>query len=483
MTVNALDIRLDDFMEGNMDIKEKYKDYVSVDDALKLKRNDVRENYKEYINSSIVQLMGLLDFDKHFVKAEGTKVYDEDGKEYIDFLGGYGALNLGHNNKEVISEIQKAIGQPNILQASIYNFAGALAKDLAMITPGDLKKTFYGNSGAEAVEGALKLAKISSGKTKVIYCNNSFHGKSMGALSVTGRDKYQKPFKPLVPDCYVVPYGDSDALEDMLKSLSDVAAFIVEPIQGEGGINVPPEGYLKKARELCTKYGAYMIADEIQTGFGRTGYMFACEAEDVTPDIMCFAKSLGGGIMPIGGYITTEDIWKSAYGTVEKAFLHTSTFGGNTLACAAGMASIKYIIENDLPGKAKEKGEYFIKKLNELKGKYPVIKDVRGRGLMIGIEFEEQNGLLNKITSGKINELSKEYFASLVSGKLMNDYGIITAYTLNNPNVIRLEPPLIVEYEEIDKVINSLEDIFNKNKSFLGIGLSSGKQILKSLFK
>lgn len=466
-----------------MDIKEKYKNYVSVDDALALKRNDVRENYKEYINSSIVQLMGLLDFDKHFVKAEGTKVYDEDGKEYIDFLGGYGALNLGHNNKEVIAEVQKGIGLPNILQASIYNFAGALAKDLAMITPGDLKKTFYGNSGAEAVEGALKLAKISSGKTKVIYCNNSFHGKSMGALSVTGREKYQKPFKPLVPDCYAVPYGDADALEDMLKSLSDVAAFIVEPIQGEGGINVPPEGYLKRARELCTQYGAYMVIDEIQTGFGRTGYMFACEAEDVVPDIMCFAKSLGGGIMPIGGYITTEEIWKSAYGSVEKAFLHTSTFGGNTLACAAGMASIKYIVENDLPNKAKEKGEYFLKKLNELKEKYPVIKDARGRGLMIGLEFEEQQGLLNKLTSGKINELSKEYFASLVSGKLMNDYGIITAYTLNNPNVIRLEPPLIVEYEEIDKVINSLEDIFNKNKSFLGIGLNSGKQILKSLFK
>ncbi|QCX33779.1 aspartate aminotransferase family protein [Caloramator sp. E03] len=466
-----------------MEVKEKINYFVTVDDALNFNRENVRENYREYISSSVVQLMGLLDFDKHFVKAEGTKVYDEDGNEYIDLLGGYGALNVGHNNKEILEEIKKVIGLPNILQASIYNFAGALAKDLALITPGNLKRTFYGNSGAEAVEGALKLAKIASGKTKLIYCRNSFHGKSMGALSVTGREKYQNPFKPLVPDCYEVPYGDADALEEMIKSLKDVAAFIVEPIQGEGGINVPPKGYLKRVREICTKYGVYLIADEIQTGFGRTGYMFACEAEDIVPDIMCFAKSIGGGIIPIGGYITTDEIWKKAYGKIEKAFLHTSTFGGNTIACAAGIASIKYIIENDLPGKAKEKGEYFLLKLMNLKEKYPVIKDVRGRGLMIGIEFEEPKGVLNSITAGKLSELSNEYFASLVAGKLMNEHRIITAYTLNNPNVIRLEPPLIISYEEIDKVIFALESIFEKNKSFLGIGLDSGKQILKSMFK
>ncbi|MCX7885175.1 MAG: aspartate aminotransferase family protein [Caloramator sp.] len=466
-----------------MEIKENIKEFVTVDDALNFKREQVRENYKEYISSSAVQLLGLLDFDKHFIRAEGTKVYDEDGNEYIDLLGGYGALNVGHNNKFILEEIKKVIGLPNILQASIYNFAGALAKDLALITSGKLQRTFYSNSGAEAVEGALKLAKISSGKTKLIYCNNSFHGKSMGALSVTGRKKYQDPFKPLVPDCYEVPYGDADALEEMIKSLKDVAAFIVEPVQGEGGINVPPKGYLKRVRKICTKYDVYLIADEIQTGFGRTGYMFACEAEDVVPDIMCFAKSIGGGIIPIGGYITTDEIWKKAYGKVEKAFLHTSTFGGNTIACAAGIASIKYILENDLPKQAKEKGEYFLKRLMELKGKYSIIKDVRGMGLMIGVEFVEPKGVLNTITAGKLSELSNEYFASLVAGKLMNEYGIITAYTLNNPNVIRLEPPLIISYEEIDKVISALESIFEKNKSFLGLGLGSSKQILKSMFK
>lgn len=465
-----------------MKAKDVYRDFISVDDALEFTRDKVRENYREYVNAAAVQLLGLLDFDKHFVKAKGTKVYDEDGREYIDFLGGYGALNLGHNNEYVLEGIKKVIGLPNILQASIYNFAGALAKNLSLLTGGQLKKTFFANSGAEAVEGALKVAKTASGKTKIAYCQNSFHGKSMGALSVTGREKYQKPFKPLVPDCYPVPYGDDKALEDLLKT-GGFAAFIVEPVQGEGGINVPPQGYLRKVREICDKHGVYLIVDEIQTGFGRTGYMFAYQADEIVPDIVCFAKSIGGGIMPIGGYIAKEDIWKKAYGTIDKAFLHTSTFGGNTLACAAGIATIEYLVENNLDRQAREKGDYLIKKLLELKAKYPIIKDVRGRGLMIGLEFEEPKGILNKITVGKLSELSKEYFASLVAGKLMNEYGIITAYTLNNPNVIRLEPPLIVEFEELDKIVYALNDIFEKNSGFLSLGLDSGKQVLKSIFK
>ncbi|SEG11736.1 putrescine aminotransferase [Caloramator fervidus] len=465
-----------------MDVKEIYKDFLTIDDALSLKREDVRQNYKEYINSSAVQLLSLLDFDKHFVKAEGTKVYDEAGNEYIDFLGGYGALNVGHNNPDIINEIKKVIGLPNILQASIYNMAGVLARNLSLITPGDLKRTFFANSGAEAVEGALKLARIASGKSRIIYCLNSFHGKSFGALSVTGREKYRTPFRPLLSETYPVPFGDEKALEDALK-MGDVAAFILEPIQGEGGIIVPPKGYLKKVRQLCDKYEVYLIIDEIQTGFGRTGYMFACEEEGVVPDIMCFAKSLGGGIIPIGGYITKDEIWKKAYGSIDKAFLHTSTFGGNTIACAAGIATIKYILENDLPNKAKEKGEYLLKRLNDLKEKYPIIKEVRGKGLMIGIEFKEPKGVLDFLTLGKLSEISKEYFASLVAGKLMNEYRIITAYTLNNPNVIRIEPPLTISYEEIDKLLYSLEDIFKKNSSFLSLGIESGRQIIKSFFK
>ncbi|MBC7325332.1 MAG: aspartate aminotransferase family protein, partial [Moorella sp. (in: Bacteria)] len=233
---------------------------------------------------------------------------------------------------------------PNLIQSSLGVLAAALAHNLAKITPGDLQRSFFCNSGCEAVEGALKLARAATGRKEIIYCHNSFHGKSFGALSVTGREKYQKPFEPLLPGCAAVPFGDAEALAYELKK-ERAAAFIVEPIQGEGGINVPPPGYLAQARRLCSQHGTLLIIDEIQTGFGRTGAMFACEEEGAVPDILCLAKSLGGGIMPVGAYITTDEIWKKAYGSMEKALLHTSTFGGNNWAAAAALAALQVIHE------------------------------------------------------------------------------------------------------------------------------------------
>lgn len=456
--------------------------YITCDDALKLNRSQVRENYKEYVNSNFVSMLSMLQFDKLFVKAKGVSVWDSDGNEYLDFLGGYGALNLGHNPDEIYEAIEKVKDLPNILQAAVNDFPGALAYDLALVTPGDLKRSFFCNSGAEAVEGALKLAKIASGKHKIVYCKNSFHGKSAGALSVTGREKYQKYFKPLVPDTVQVKYGDADALEDALKG-KDVAAFIVEPIQGEGGVIVPHDGYLKEVRELTTKYDAYLIFDEVQTGFGRTGKMFACEHENVVPDIMCLAKSLGGGVMPIGAYIAKDDVWKRGYGTMDRCLLHTSTFGGNTLACAAGITAIKLILDKNLPEAAKEKGEYFLSRLKELKEKHKLIKDVRGKGLMIGVEFNQpEGGIIDKLSGGAVSRLSNEYLGSLVAGELQNKHHIITAYTLNNPNVIRFEPPLIVTKEQLDRVVEALDEIMTRSGSLLGMTLSSAKTVIGSLF-
>lgn len=462
-------------------MKEDQK-YITCDDALKLNRNQVRENYKEYVNSNFVSMLSMLQFDKLFVKAKGVSVWDSDGNEYLDFLGGYGALNLGHNPDEIYEAIEKVKDMPNILQAAVNDFPGALAYDLALVTPGDLKRSFFCNSGAEAVEGALKLAKIASGKHKIVYCKNSFHGKSAGALSVTGREKYQKYFKPLVPDTIQVEYGDANALEDALKG-KDVAAFIVEPIQGEGGVIVPHDGYLKEVRELTTKYDAYLIFDEVQTGFGRTGKMFACEHENVVPDIMCLAKSLGGGVMPIGAYIAKDEVWKRGYGTMDRCLLHTSTFGGNTLACAAGITAIKLILDKNLPEAAKEKGEYFLSRLKELKEKHKLIKDVRGKGLMIGVEFNQpEGGIIDKLSGGVVSKLSNEYLGSLVAGELQNKHRIITAYTLNNPNVIRFEPPLIVTKEQIDRVVDALDEIMTRSGSLLGMTISSAKTVIGSLF-
>jgi len=456
---------------------------LSLEEILNFDRERTRSIYREYVNPGFARLLSLLDFDKNFVKAQDVYVWDDQGNRYIDFLGGYGALNIGHNHPKVISTIEKIKDRPNILQASLNKLSAGLAHNLAMISPKGLRHVFFCNSGAEAVESALKLARVSTGKKVFVYCTNSFHGKTFGALSVTGREKYRKPFEPLLQDVREIPFGDISALESALKS-RDVAGFIVEPIQGEGGIIIPPDGYLKSAREVCNKYGALLIVDEIQTGFGRTGYMFACQREEITPDIMCLAKSLGGGIMPVGAVISTEEVWEKGYGGLDKCLLHTSTFGGNSWAMAAGISAVEVIIEENLPEQAKIKGEYFLKKLLSLKDRYKLIKDVRGRGLMIGLEFyQPEGGILDKITGGGVSRITNEYLGSLIAGELLNRYHIITAYTLNNPNVIRLEPPLTIKQEDLDTFVEALDNLLKSHPTIASIALSSSKTILGSIFK
>lgn len=427
-------------------------------------------------------MMVLLGFDKLFINAEGTSVWDNEGNEYLDFLGGYGALNLGHNHPEIIDAVE-SVKSPNLLQVALNPLAGALAKDLALFTPGELERSFFCNSGAEAVEGALKLARAATGKTKIISCKGSFHGKSMGALSVSGNEKYKKPFYPLLPDVEFISYGDSLALEKALEK-QDVAAFVVEPIQGEGGVILPPDGYLKKVKEICTECNTLLIVDEVQTGFGRTGRMFACEYERVIPDIMCLSKSFGGGIMPLAAYITTDKVWKRAYGYIDRATIHTSTFGGNARAAAAGIATLEITFREGLSCQAAEKGDYLIEKLWLMQEKYPFLYDVRGMGLMIGLEFRQskQSNLFRKVTKG-MEKIVDEYLGAMIASELLNKHQIITAYTLNNPNVIRLEPPLTVSYEQIDKLLFALESIFKENKGVGDVMISSSKNILSSLAK
>lgn len=457
------------------------KKLISIDEAIAFDRKKVRDLYKEYINSGLASMMALLDFDKRFVKALGVEVWDQDGEVYLDFLGSYGALNMGHNPYRVIEAIDKVKKDvPKMMQASLNPFTGALAANLSEIAPGDLQYTFFCNSGTEAVESALKTARIYGDRNKILYCRNSFHGKSFGSLSVTGREKYRTPFKPILPGCLEIEYDNLESVE-MHMSSGDIAAIILEPVQGEGGVIVPQEGYLKGVRELCDKYGVLMIVDEIQTGMGRTGRYFACQHEGVIPDIMCLAKSLGGGMMPIGACMTTEKVFKKAYGSMDKCLLHTTTFGGNSLAMAAGIAAIELLVEDRLDERAEEMGSYALEKLKVLKRKYSFIKDVRGKGLIIGIEFSSGEGsLVDRLSKGAASKLGKEYMGSLVAGELLNKYRIITAYTLNNPNVIRFEPPLVIAKSQIDYMVDSLDKILEENKNAFHMVISSAKTAVKS---
>ncbi len=456
---------------------------VSLDQALAWDVKKTRQEYKNHLNPVFVQMLTLLSYDRRFVKAEGVYVWDDKGEKYLDFLGAFGALSLGHNHPRVIEAVNKVNQLPNYLQVNTNAVAAALAHNLAEIMPGELEHSFFCNSGAEAVEGALKLARIATGKEKLISTLGAFHGKSMGALSVTGKESYQRPFQPLVPQVEQVPYGDLESMEKALAA-KDVAAVILEPIQGEGGVILPPADYLPQVRQLCNKYQALLILDEIQTGLGRTGYNFACEHDKVVPDIICLAKALSGGVMPIGSFSTTKDLWNKAYGTTDKYLLHTSTFGGNTRAAAAGLETISILVEEELAHQSREKGQHLLNKLLPMVGKYPILKAVRGRGLMIGLEFHpQQANLANKLSGGMVDKLAQEFTGALVQGEMLNKHRIISGFTLNNPNVIRLEPPLTVSYEDLDYVADALENIISHNKGFLNAAFGSAKTTLNSLFK
>ncbi len=446
---------------------------LNLEEALDLTSDTIQKNFRKYLSSSYANMQIMLNFDRQFVRAEGSNLWDRSGNKYFDFVAGYGSVNVGHNHPRLIEALRRVENIPKIAQAALQPLPAAFAYNLAQVTPAALTRSFFCNSGAEAIEGALKIAQISTGRTSFVSCLRSFHGKTFGALSISGREKYKKPYEPLLTGCKQVPFGDLDSLEQALQDKT-AAAFIVEPIQGEGGVFLPPPGYLTAVRDLCTRYDTLLILDEVQTGLGRTGAMFACNHEDVQPDILCLSKALGGGMVPVGAYITTDDIWKRAYGSFESSLLHSSTFGGywgNALAAAVGITTLNIVIEEGLAEKAAQNGAYFLKQLQQLRSVHPLIKEVRGKGLMIGLEIADQSdGLLNKLSASVTEKIAGDYgqASSLIAVELLNKFSILTVYTLNNPSVIRLQPPLTVSKDEVDYVVESLDSLFSRRKSFVG---------------
>lgn len=459
------------------------QDFLSLEEALALNREQMRQLYREYINSGKGTLQRLLNVDQEYVQAKGVYVYDVKGREYLDFFGGFGALSFGHNPPQVHEALARVQEAPNLLQTSISKLTAACARNLCFLTPGDLKRSFFCNSGAEAVEAALKLARKATKRTGLLYTEGGYHGKTFGALSVTGKKKYQEPFQPLLPDTHAIPYGELDPLKKKIEEV-EAAAFIIEPIQGEAGIILPREGYLKEVEALCREKGVLLIMDEIQTGLGRTGALFGCDHEGVEPDIMVLSKALGGGVMPMGVCISTDAVWKKAYGSIEDCLLHTSTFGENTLASAAALGAMEILLTGDLVKEVATKGAYFLEGLLSLKEEYPLIKEVRGRGLLIGVEFvEAKKGLMDTLSRGLVGKLSQEYLAALVVGDLLNNHRIITVYTLNNPHVMRLEPPLIVDYVELDRVLKALDETLHRNRGLFSVAFSGARSAVRSFFK
>ncbi len=409
---------------------------------------------RDLLNPTLKKVLETFRLDKNYTYGLGSYLVDEEGVEYLDFIAQYGAVPFGYNPDfiwECLREVRKR-NLPSLVQPSIPGEALKLANMLAECTPGDLSYCTFCQSGTEAVEAAIKLARSSTGKEIIISTVNSFHGKTLGALSATGKDSYQMPFRAPAPGFLRIPYNDLPALEMVLQEQADnIAAFIVEAVQGEGGIVTAQAGYLKGAQELCRKYGAVYILDEIQTGLGRTGRLFACEHEGIEPDIMLLAKALGGGILPMGVCISSPRVWNDEFG-----MLHSSTFANNQVTCAVGVAVLERLEQNnqELIKEVEKKGQYLLKKLQEINAEYPeVIKEIRGSGLMAGVEINE----LTDCGSFDMTYLADcEGFTALIAGFLLNIYNIRLAPYLNSSMTLRLEPTLTITYEEIDRVADAL---------------------------
>jgi putrescine aminotransferase len=408
------------------------------------------DSYEKYYNRGFITYRKSVTQAGQFAAIEwsgqGSTLQDLLGREYIDCLGGYGIFSAGVNHPRIVKAVTDQLSRMALnSQELLEPWRAALGKVLAEVTPGDLQNSFFINNGTDAIEGAIKLARLYTRRSTFISTIGGFHGKSMGALSLMGKASFREPFLSGLQDVRFVPYGDADALETEFDRCAavgiQIAGVVLEPVQGEAGGVVPPADYFPRAREMCSRYGALLIADEIQTGMGRTGKLWGVDHWNVVPDIMCVGKSIGGGVMPLSAFISSPTIWEVM---IPNPIIHSTTFGGNPLACAAGLAAIQVTLEEDLPGQAAAKGDFLLRELGCLQQQYPqVLQEAHGKGLLIGMEFPAQE-IGWKVASGLFQR------------------GVLVAGTYSKAQVIRIEPALGIAMDLLKEMLNRLEDTFRE---------------------
>jgi ornithine--oxo-acid transaminase len=441
------------------------------------------ENFKlhqEFLNPQLARVLKTLGIDRFYEKAEGCYLIDREGDRYLDFLSGFGVYALGRSHPVVKKALHEAIDMdlPNMVQLDCALLPGLLGEALVARTHEGLERCFFCNSGAEAVEAAIKFSKYATGRARVLYAEHAFHGLTNGALSLNGGKEFKAGFGPLLPGCDAVELGDIDALERELRR-GDVAAFVVELIQGKG-VYMAGEEYWNRAEELCKKYGTLFVADEVQTGLGRTGRMWAYEHYNLRPDILTLSKALSGGYVPIGATLTSSAVFEKVFSKMERAVVHSTTFGRNQLAMVAGLATLQTIDDEEMVDRARIAGESFEKALTPLVEKYEMFAEVRGKGLMIGLEFGEPTSLRLRSRWKMLESTRKGLFSQLVVGPLFNRHRILTQVAADNVNIVKLLPPLICGQEEIDYFVEALDDVLgdaHKNSSLM---FEFGKNLAKS---
>ncbi len=409
-----------------------------------------------HLDSSLVDVLGILGFDKQYVSAQGSYLYDTDGRAYLDFHTGEGFASLGHNHPDVREVLRATLDADLIdgVQIHYSPLAGMLAQELSQRLPQGLDAVFFASTGAEAVDSAMKFARAATGRPRLISCESGFHGVTLGPLSLVGDKFFKEGFGPLLPGCERVPFGDLAALEAQLRT-RDVAAFIVEPIQGRT-VTSPPEGYMEAAQGLCRQYGTMFVLDEVQTGLGRTGRWFALEHWGLEPDFVLVGKALSGGYMPVAAIVTTRAIYQRAVGTLERSYVHQSTFGRNRLSMAAGLATLRIIERDGIVEHAAHVGGVLRDGLAELQRRYEMIKEIRSSGLMIGIELGAPSGGMARLNWRLIHMASEGLFPQLIVIPLHRDHGVITMAAGKN-DVIKLLPPLTLSENEARSFLDALD--------------------------
>jgi ornithine--oxo-acid transaminase len=442
---------------------------ININQLLASARGENYDLHEKHVNPRFAKTLSTIGFDKCYTRAEGQYLWDINGRRYLDMLAGYGVFNVGRNNPEIRQTLIDFMESdyPSLVQLDAPLLSGLLARELKQRMPNELDYVYFTNSGTEGVETAIKFARCATKRSGIIHAKKAFHGLSNGSLSLNGDETFREGFGSLLPDCVQVPFGDLEALEKAL-SKNDIAAFIIEPIQGKG-VNIPPTGYLKQAQELCHQHRTLFIADEIQSGMGRTGKFLALEHEgDIDPDMVILSKSLSGGFIPVGAVMTRKWIYDKVFSSMDRSVVHSSTFGQGNLAMAAGLASLDYIDEHNLIDNATEMGNLLGNQLSELKESYEFIKDIRWRGLMLAIEFGSPKSLKLKAAWTLAHKLNKSLFPQAVTIPLLQDHGVLTQVAGHNVDVIKLIPPLIIDKTDVDYFVSSFKAVMESLHKFPG---------------
>ncbi len=414
---------------------------------------------KQHLNTQLVKVLQTIGYNRNYVKAEGPYLFDEDGERYLDLLSGYGVFAMGRNHPVIRQALHDVLDAelPDLVQLDTSLLAGLLGEKLLGMVPPRLDKVFFSNSGTEAVEAAIKFSRAATGRARIVCCDHAFHGLTMGALSLNGDEIFREGFGPLLPGCESVPFNDLAALEAAL-STRDVAAFIFEPIQGKG-VYIPSNDFLAGARKLCDKYGTLLVADEIQTGLGRTGKLWAVEHWGVEPDMLLTAKALSGGFVPVGAVVLSRAIFDKVFSRMDKAVVHGSTFGKNNMAMAAGLASLSVLEDEKLVENAARVGEGLIADLQALIPKYEFLKEVRGKGMMIGVEFGSPKSLKLKAAWALVEKANKGLFCQMVTIPLFSKHRVLTQVAGHQSHVVKLLPPLVINDEDRAWIVRAMDDV------------------------